>query len=135
LLRRLLACACLLSYLLGMLMIFSLPIGQIISALGAALWTLLAVTEWLLISSAHKRTQRIRIHCDGAAELLDQHGEWQAATICRECIVLSTLAWLKLKPQRGGRYFELVRGDRRKNEQWRRLQVIWRHLGTAGRSC
>ena len=95
--------------------------------------------QWRLISSAHKRYRSVRIHSDGTAQLLDNSGEWHSATLCKECIVLSTFAWLKLKPAQGGTYCELMRGgargNSRENQQWRRLQVIWRHLGTVGRSC
>lgn len=133
--RRALAASALLAYLLGLVTIFSLPIDNRLGALGAAVWSIQAGIQWHLISSAHKRFRGLRIHCDGAAELLDKDGEWHSAIICKECIVLSTFAWLKLKPAQGRTYFELVRGNSLKNKQWRRLQVIWRHLGTVGRSC
>ena len=137
--RRVLAASALLAYLLGIVTICSLPIDGRLEALGAAVWSLQAGIQWHLISSAHKRFQRVRIHCDGAAELLDKSGVWHAAIICNECIVLPTFAWLKLKPAQGGTYCELLRGSARgislQNQQWRRLQVIWRHLGTVGRSC
>ena len=133
--RRALAASALLAYLLGLATIFSMPIDARLGALGATLWSLLGGAQWLLISSAHKRFRRLRIHYDGAAELLDEFGEWHPAIVCKECIVLSSFAWLKLKPANGSAYCELMRGDSRRNEQWRRLQVIWRHLGTVGRSC
>ena len=137
--RRVLATSALLAYLLGTVTICSLSIDVRLGALGVTVWSLQGGIQWRLISSAHKRFRRLRIHCDGAAELLDNSGEWHSAIICKECIVLSTFAWLKLKPAQGGSYFELLRGDARgpspENKQWRRLQVIWRHLGTAGRSC
>ena len=137
--RRVLAAAALLAYLLGLVTICSLPIDARLAALAAAIWSLLLAAQWFLISSAHKRFHCLRIHYDGTAQLLGHRGEWQPATICKECIVLSNFAWLKLKAAQGGTYCELVRGDARgntrENEQWRHLQVIWRHLGTVGRSC
>ena len=137
--RRVLAAAALLAYLLGLVTIFSLPIDARLEALAAAVWSVLLGAQWFLISSAHKRFRCVRIHYDGTAQLLDRHGEWQPATICEECVVLSKIAWLKLKAAQGGTYCELVRGDARgntrENKQWRHLQVIWRHLGTVGRSC
>jgi len=133
--RRVLGASALLAYLLGIVTIFSLPIDARLQALGAVVWSLQGGVQWTFISSAHKRFRGVRIHGDGTAQLLDNGGEWHAATICKECIVLSTFAWLKLKPAQGGTYCELLRGDSRANKQWRRLQVIWRHLGTVGRSC
>ena len=137
--RRVLAASALLAYLLGLVTICSLPIDGRLGSLGAAVWSLQGGIQWHLIASAHKRFRGVRIHCDGAAELLDRRGDWHSAIICKECIVLSTFAWLKLKPAQGGTYCELMRGNARgispENKQWRRLQVIWRHLGTVGRSC
>ena len=137
--RRVLAVSAMLAYLLGLVTIYSLAIDVRLGALAAAIWSILLGAQWFLISSAHKRFRCVRIHHDGVAQLLDQRGEWQAAIICKECIVLSKFAWLKLKPTQGGTYFELVRGNARgispQNKQWRRLQVIWRHLGAVGRSC
>jgi hypothetical protein len=137
--RRVLAASALLAYLLGIVTICSLPIDGRLGSLGAAVWSLQGGIQWYLIASAQKRFRRVRIHCDGAAELLDRRGDWHSAIICKECIVLSSFAWLKLKPVQGGTYCELMRGNARgnslENKQWRRLQVIWRHLGTVGRSC
>jgi hypothetical protein len=137
--RRVLAASALLAYGLGIVTICSLSIDVRLGALGATVWSLQGGIQWHLISSAHKRFRGLRIHCDGMAELLDNGGAWQPAIICKECIVLSRFAWLKLKPAQGGTYYELVRGRARgtslENKQWRRLQVIWRHLGTVGRSC
>jgi hypothetical protein len=137
--RRVLAASALLAYLLGIVTICSLPVDGRLMALGALVWSLQGGIQWRLISSAHKRYRSVRIHSDGTAQLLDNSGEWHSATLCKECIVLSTFAWLKLKPAQGGTYCELMRGgargNSRENQQWRRLQVIWRHLGTVGRSC
>jgi hypothetical protein len=87
--------------------------------------------ELIAISSAHKQFGRIRMHSDGRIELHDNDGHWQTATIGNGCIVLRKLAWLRLQPTSGARYHELLRRNSLQSEQWRRLQVIWRHLGAA----
>ena len=72
--RRVLAAAALLAYSLGIVAISGLPIDDRLGALGAVVWSLFGGAQWLLISSAHKRFQRMRIHCDGTAQLLDRAG-------------------------------------------------------------
>jgi hypothetical protein len=98
-------------------------------------WCFRAGREIADISTSHKRYSRLRVFADGSVELCAADGEWQAAAIGRGCVVLPTVAWLNLPLSGGGRYRALLRGDARESKQWRRLQVIWRHLGAAGGSC
>ena len=126
-----LALSALLAQLLGMVTIFNLPIDVRLRAFATLVWGLWVGTQWFLITSAHKRYRRVRIHSDGTAALLDRSGDWHPAVVSDDCIVLASYAWLKLKPASGGSYCELMRAASSENKQWRRLQVIWRHLGTA----
>ena len=116
---------------LGLITIISLPIDGLLRAAGSSVWLTAMGRELIVISSAHKRFGRIRIHSDGQVELHDNDGHWQAATIGNGSIVLPKLAWLRIKPASGGRYNVLLRRNSLQSEQWRRLQVIWRHLGAA----
>jgi len=121
--------------IMGAVVILGLPIDARIGAAAVSLWCLIGGAELRFISSAHKRFSRIRIFSDGDFELLDRNGNWQTAKRASGCVVLPRLAWLRLQPANGRCYRELVRGDSRESKQWRRLQVIWRHLGTADGSC
>ena len=129
--RRLIIVAALAMTLPGLLVILSLPISNFLRAAAGLICTLVTGVELALISSAHKQYTCIRIYSDGAVEIRDRDGVWQIATIASGSIVLQKLAWFRLKPANGGRYYELVRGNSRESKQWRRLQVIWRHLGPA----
>ena len=115
----------------GLLVIISLPIGDFLCAAASLIWLLFGSAEMLLISSVHNRFGRILLRCDGSVQLHDRSGQWQAATIQSGTVVLPRLAWLRLKTANGRRYRELVCGKSSESEQWRRLQVIWRHLGAA----
>ncbi|MGI9272903.1 MAG: hypothetical protein ACR2QT_14090 [Woeseiaceae bacterium] len=134
-LRRLVLGAGCCSMLLGVFVILGLPVDKYIRAAAVSLWCLIGGAELRLISIAHGHFSRVRILCDGVPELLDRDGVWQAAEMTSGCVVLPRLAWLRLKLANGHSYCELMRGDSRESKQWRRLQVIWRHLGAAGRSC
>jgi len=134
-LRRVTLIAGLAASVLGVLTILGLPIDNFVRAILAGLWLIVTAAELALIASAHKKFRRIRIHCDGQVMLCDRDGNWQAAAITSGCVLLPSLGWLKLRPASGGTYRELICGNSRESEQWRRLQVIWRHLGSARRSC
>lgn len=133
--RRLLAAMALTGYLLGLVIVVLWQPGAKIAVLAGLAWSVLTLVEWLLIASGHKRFSRIRVDAQGAVALLDRKGQWQKASLSADSVVLAKLAWLGLKPAGRPRYFELLRGNSRENEQWRRLQLIWRHVGRAGRSC
>lgn len=117
--------------MLGVITILSLPIDILLCAVAATLWCLLGSAELHFIAAAQRRFSRIRIFSDGRCELLDRDRTWQAAKLTSACVVLSRQAWLQVQPDSGRCYRELVRGDARENKQWRRLQVIWRHLGAS----
>jgi hypothetical protein len=117
--------------LIGVVPILSLPFGEFWCAAAASLWCAIVSAQLGFISSAHKRFSRIRIGSDGECQLCDQNGDWQKAKMRGGCVVLPRLAWLRLQPCKGHCYYALIRGDSRESKQWRRLQVIWRHLGRA----
>ena len=116
----------------GLLTITLLSLPLVWRTLAALAWLLLNGRELLLIAKGYKRCRRIRIEHDGAAELLGPDGNWTAATLVAGSIVVRRVAWLRLETQDGRRFAELICYKYAQNEEWRRLQVIWRHLG-AGR--
>jgi hypothetical protein len=120
---------------LGLWVILCLPIGRGFGAIAAVGWCLFGAYQAVDIANLHKRFSRLRIASDGSSEICTTDGQWHAATIGPGCIVLTHLAWLRLRLADGRRYRALLRGEARESKQWRRLQVIWRHLGTTGRSC
>lgn len=132
---RLLLAAALLAMLLGAWIIWRMPIAPWLRAAGATIWCLLAARDIIAIARSYKRFRKLRIDADGSAALQDGDGRWQAACLRRGCVVLDRLAWLRLRLEDGRHYRVLVRGDARESQQWRRLQVIWRQLGSDARSC
>ena len=46
-------------------------------------------------------------------------------------LVADRIGWLHLKTADGKQFAELICGDCRESDDWRRLQVIWRHIGAA----
>ena len=116
----------------GFLMILALPVAPLWRVFGAVLWLLASSREMLVIAKGHKRCQHIRIEHNGDMQITAPDGCCSPATLRAGSVVLSRIAWLRFESQNGQQFAELMRGKCRKNKDWRRLQVIWRHLG-AGR--
>ena len=130
-LRRLVLATGWIAMLLGVVTILSLPVAGFLRAASTFVWCAIVGAELGFISSTHKRFTRLRISSEGECDLRNKEGEWVAAKIAGGCVVLAQMAWLRLQLPSGRCHLELVSGDVCESEQWRRLQVIWRHLGAA----
>ena len=116
----------------GLLSIAVLPVAWHARVLLGLCWGLVSGRELWLIAKAHKRCAGLRLDADGQVLVRDGHGGGTAATIEPGSVVLQRLAWLRFRTVSGHRHAELLRRKSMKNNDWRRLQVIWRHLGAAG---
>lgn len=128
-LRRVVIIAALTTLLLGLTTILTSSTNPLLRVVAAACWLAFSCRELLVISAAYKHCRRIRVSSGGAVEIVGQEGSWRAATLQSGSVVLSELAWLRIETDDGRKVVELLRGNCRKNKEWRRLQVIWRHLG------
>ena len=115
----------------GVAVIALLPVPAHWRWLGAALWAVAGLREIHSVACGFRQCRRIRIDSSGATELLREQGEWTAAEIQTGSVVLNRFAWLRLRLADGSRCVELLQGNTRDNEAWRRFQLIWRHLGGA----
>ena len=129
-LRLWLIAAVLLAIAAGVWTVSNLAISAELRWLGGMGWTLAVAGRAGLVLAAQLRCRQLNVHADGSVLLQDQSGGWQAATFRNGTVVLSGLAWLDLRTDDGRGYSALFRGNCRESEQWRRLQVIWRHMGS-----
>ena len=106
-----------------------LPVPIEIKALLAAVWLGLCGCEWHALWRGYARSGGLRIAAGGHVERQCADGTWRPARLCPGSVVLPRLAWLRIETRGMRPYAELVCGDCRKSEDWRRLQVIWRHVG------
>lgn len=120
-----LACA------LGSAVIFLLPVPWLVRIAAAGGWVIVNGRELAAVYDGYRRYRRVRFYSSGDIELQTDAGDWQAAQLVNGSIVLGGIAWLRMQTCDGRRFAELLRGKSRKNEDWRRFQVIWRHLGSA----
>ena len=131
-LRRLVLASGVLLFLAGLLLVIGLPLAAVYKSLVGISWLALCAYEWLSNRRAYARFGILRIDAEGRVERRCSDGTWQVHALRSGSVVLARLAWLRLVATDGLRYAELVRGDSRESIDWRRFQVIWRHVGAAG---
>ena len=128
-LRRLVLLSGLVAALAGVAIIISLPMPWQWRALAAVGWCAWAARDLWLIASGHKVCHSIELGADGSARVFDGSGCCEVATLRAGSVVLPPLAWLRLQTGSGRLHGELLRRKTQQTHQWRRMQVIWRHLG------
>lgn len=106
-----------------------LPIDGVFKLLGAAAWLAVGGRDLWLIAKGYKQCEHIRVHHDGSVQVRAADGRCVTATLSAGSIVTAGLAWLRIELPGGRQYRLLLRGKAMENKDWRRLQVIWRHLG------
>ena len=116
----------------GAVAVATLPIALSGKALGIAAWIMVGGRDLWLIASGYKRCARIRLHHDASVQAWSCDGHAAAATLCAGSVVMTGFAWLRVELAGGRRIGLLVRQKAAQHEDWRRLQVIWRHLGAGG---
>ena len=119
----------------GLLLIAMMPAGAFVRGAAAAAWLLVCVRDITGFRRGYGRYRRLSIDQDRQLRLLDVGGNWRPARVLPGSIVLRRYAWLRICDDEGLVFAEPVRGRCRANPEWRRLQVLWRHVGAASRSC
>ena len=119
------------AFLLGGMAFIPLPVDWVYKLPGMVAWGILGARDLWLIASGYKRCECIRIHHDGSVQVRSPDGACISATLAAGSIVTTGLAWVRIRGCRGGEYRLLLRRKAAENKDWRRLQVIWRHLGAA----
>ena len=120
-----------LSCLGGLAFLPLLAVSGPLKGLIAIIWTALCGFEWRALRKGYARSGSLRIAAGGNVERQSSDGSWQPATLCAGSVVLVRMAWLRIAGPGMRPYAELVRARSHPGEDWRRLQVIWRHIGGA----
>ena len=117
---------------IGVLVIVSMRLHPLALVAASGCWLVVCSWEWRRILCGFSECQRLRFMADGAVMLLDPNGHWHPARLLPGSVLLRHAGWLLLEAGRGRRFAEPVRGRCRQSNDWRRLQVIWRHVGATG---
>ena len=114
------------------MLILVLDVAVGIRVLAGLVWVTAGHYELQRLQAGFSGLRAIRLYSDGSIAILNIDQDWLPGERQSGCIVLQSLAWLRVCTADGHRYVELIRGDSRESQSWRRFQVIWRHIG-AGR--
>jgi len=111
------------------LMILLLPVHFALRVAGAVAWAVSSGIELVRLQRAYSRYVGLRVGHDGAMYLRKTGDGWQVARLLPGSVLLRRTAWIRVQSERGEVFAELLRGECRHSPSWRRLQVIWRHIG------
>lgn len=130
-LRRVVLLSGALLFLSGLACVALLAVPAGLKALVALAWACVCGYEWLAFRHGYGSGRILRIAAGGAVLRRCRDGTWQPARLCAGSLVLPRFAWLRVAPADARPYAELVSAAGHETEEWRRLRVIWRHIGAA----
>jgi len=110
-------------------LILVLAIDVVLRATGGLVWVAVGRFELRRLTQGFDACKAIRIDSCGDIAILNSDEIWVPARLMTGSILLRKLGWMRLRDQHGQIFLELIRGDARQSQDWRRLQVIWRHIG------
>ena len=113
----------------GLALILILPIDVAERLAGSLAWAAIGWFEIRRLESGNEACRAIRVDSSGEFTILDNAGDPVPARLLTGSVLLRKLGWIRLESQNGQIFLELIRGDARQSQDWRRLQVIWRHIG------
>jgi hypothetical protein len=113
----------------GLVLILVLPLHPAAILAASSAWVGLSAHELRVLARGFKASRRLRMTEAGSLLRLDDQGHWRSVRLLAGSIVLPGLAWIRFETGRGLRSAELLCGSCRESNDWRRLQVIWRHIG------
>lgn len=114
---------------IGFILIVTFDLHVLMRVIAGLMWGALSYLELRQVHRGFKTFGAIRVFPGGVILLQNNDQEWIPAELLTGSLLLRKFGWLRLCSADGCRYAELLRGDARESHQWRRLQVIWRHIG------
>jgi hypothetical protein len=128
-LRRLVAASGVLLGIAGVLVILLLPTDLWMRLAACVIWVVTSVREHRQLQRGWADCRALRFTANGELTVLGADQTWRAARRETGSVLLRKLGWIRLRDHRGVVFGELLSGDDRASPDWRRLQVIWRHVG------
>ena len=113
----------------GIAAIATLPLSLSARMATALTWCVASVWELWRIGTGWADCRALRIFGDGQIRVRGGGDEWVRARLLPGSVLLRRWAWIRVRREDGPVFAELLRGSCRIRHDWRRLQVIWRHVG------
>ena len=111
----------------GFVLILFMPLDPVLRILLSCAWLGENTRECRRLVRGAARVRLIKLDALGNIAAITADGRSEPLTLLSGSIVLSRLAWLRVKFPDGSRYAELLRGDPARDLEWHRLQLLWRH--------
>ena len=115
--------------LVGAAVIAGLDLPLALRAGGIAAWTLIIGAELRTLRGGWSACNALRVYADGAVAVLGPDGAWSPGRLEPDGVLLRRWGWIRLRKGLGRSFAEPLGGASRRSREWRRLQVIWRHIG------
>ena len=115
----------------GLVLVLTFELDAAMRAVICLVWVAGGRYELVQIERGFESLTAIRLSSGGEIAILNNDQEWLPVTLQTGSVVLRNIAWLRLRAANGDNFVELLRGDARQSQDWRRLQVIWRHIGAS----
>ena len=118
---------------LGIIATLELPVAP--RLFGAGVWLAVMAGQIWTLHRGWRRCRGLRLYADATLAVLGEDGVWRPGRLESDGVVLRHWAWIRLCAGSGLAFAEPLRGSCRGSRDWRRLQVIWRHIGAPAGSC
>lgn len=113
----------------GIAVIAGLEVPLALRACGIAAWTIVLGAQLHALRRGWSDCNALRVYPDGTVTVRSPDGAWSPGRLEPDGVLLRRWAWVRLRKGSGRPFAEPLRGTCRQSREWRRLQVIWRHIG------
>jgi len=113
----------------GIPLLCLLPLERSGTLFACLAWCAWMAWELVGLRRGQQAYRTMRLAADGLVSLLCADGQWVSGRLLPGSILLRRIGWLRISSGNGRISAELVRGHCREGQDWRRLQVLWRHVG------
>ena len=128
-LRGLVSTSAILILLAGWFIIANLSALIMYRCCGAVAWFFLIAWQLSRARRGWERVEAIRVSQGPLVEVCDESGDWAGAELLDGSLVGARMAWLRFRLADRTVCVEPFRAASERCNKWRRLQVIWRHVG------
>ena len=121
--------------LTGLVVIATLPLPMPHILTAVAIWTAVSVVQLRLLVRSWRACALLRVLPGGEVAVRGPDGTWSRGALAPGGILLREWGWIRYRTASGRVAAEFLRGCSRRSPDWRRLQVLWRHVGAPASSC
>jgi len=130
-LRRLVLISAAAALAAGTVIILYLPLPLVLRGTICVIWILDCAHELNRVQRGNARISRLQLNANGDIFATRADGRSESLVLLSGSVVLSRLAWLRLRFPDGSIGAELMTGDPLRDPRWQRLQLIWRSSRSA----